>query len=106
MTTISIGTDIPTNINTLERLFFHAALTLNATIGATTFNLDGTNEGGRTPNITINRGRATGDGKEYAQIIAYIPIDERINNNGLNQRPWLYAEEISNNAYPSGYRAT
>jgi hypothetical protein len=106
MTTISIATDIPTNINTLERLFFHVALALNATIGAATFNLDGTNEGGRTPHITVNRGRATGNGDTYAQIIAYIPLDERIDNNGLNQRPWMYAEEISNNAYPSGYRAT
>ena len=106
MTTISIGTDIPTNINTLERLFFHVALTLNATIGATTFNLDGTADGGRTPHIVVNRGRASGNGKEYAQIVAYLPIDVRIDTNALNQRPWMYAEEISNNTYPSGYRAT
>ncbi|MDB9420478.1 hypothetical protein PN467_08070 [Microcystis aeruginosa CS-563/04] len=106
MTTIALSTDIPSNINTLERLFFHVSLALNATIGAATFNLDGTADGGRTPHISINRGRATGDGKEYAQIIAYIPVDARIDNNALNQRPWQYAEEISSNAYPIGYRAT
>jgi hypothetical protein len=34
----------------------------------------------------------------------YVPLDPQIDNNGLNQRPWMYAEEISNNPYPSGYR--
>ena len=106
MTTIVLATNIPTNINTLERLFFWNALALNATIGATAFNLDGTAEGGRTPHISISQGRASGDGKTYVQIIAYIPVDERINNNGLNQRPWQYASEISNNLFPSGYSST
>jgi hypothetical protein len=106
MTTIALSTDIPNNINTLERLFFHVSLALNATIGATTFNLDGTADGGRTPHISITEGRATGNGKKYSKIVAYIPLDERIDNNGLNQRPWMYAEEISNNLYPAGYRAT
>jgi hypothetical protein len=106
MTTIVRNNDIPENINTLERLMFHVALAMNATVGASTFNLDGTAEGGRTPYISINRGRATGDGEEYAQIIIYIPVDNRIDNNGLNQRPWMYAKEISNNAYPAGYRLT
>ncbi|MCU7243374.1 MAG: hypothetical protein NT917_09495 [Microcystis aeruginosa WS75] len=106
MTTIVLATNIPSNINTLERLFFWNSLALNATIGASTFNLDGTNEGGRTPYISINEGRATGDGKKYAQIIAYVPLDARIDNNGLNQRPWMYAEDISNNAFPAGYSAT
>jgi hypothetical protein len=103
MTTIVLATNIPSSINTLERLFFWNALAMNAAFGAATFNLDGTNEGGRTPHITINEGRATGDGKKYAQIIAYVPIDHRIDNNALNQRPWLYAEDISNNAFPTGY---
>jgi len=103
MTTIVLATNIPSSINTLERLFFWGALAMNAAFGSSTFNLDGTNEGGRTPYITINEGRATGDGKKYAQIIAYVPIDHRIDNNGLNQRPWLYAEDISNNAFPTGY---
>jgi hypothetical protein len=103
MTNIVLATNIPSSINTLERLFFWNALVMNATFGAATFNLDGTNEGGRTPHITINEGRATGDGKKYAQIIAYVPIDPRIDNNGLSQRPWLYAEDISNNAFPTGY---
>jgi hypothetical protein len=106
MTTIVRNNDIPENINTLERLFFHVALAMNATVGASTFNLDGTAEGGRTPYISINQGRATGDGETYAQIIAYIPLNPQISNNGLNQRPWMYANEISNNAYPAGYRLT
>ncbi|TRU49673.1 MAG: hypothetical protein EWV91_07285 [Microcystis aeruginosa Ma_QC_Ca_00000000_S207] len=106
MTAIVLASNIPSNITSLERLFFWAALVLNATIGASSFNLDGTNEGGRTPHISISEGRATGDGKKYAQIIAYIPLDERIDNNGLNQRPWMYAEDISGNAFPSGYSAT
>jgi hypothetical protein len=106
MTAIVLATNIPSNINTLERLFFWAALALNATIGSASFNLDGTNDGGRTPHVLINEGRATGDGKKYAQIIAYVPLDPRIDNNGLNQRPWMYAEDISSNAFPAGYSAT
>ena len=106
MTAIVLTTNIPSNINTLERLFFWNALALNATIGAHSFNLDGTNEGGRTPHISIHEGRATGDGKKYAQIIAYVPLDHRIDNNGLNQRPWMYAEDISSNAFASGYQST
>jgi len=106
MTTIVLSTNIPSAINTLERLFLWGALAMNATFGSATFNLDGTNEGGKTPHITINQGRATGDGKKYAQIIAYVPLDPRIDNNGLNQRPWMYAEDISSNAFPAGYSAT
>lgn len=106
MTTIVRNNDIPQNINTLERLVAHVLLALKATIGETTFNLDGTNEGGRTPHIAINMGEASGDGKLYLQAFVYIPMDTRIRNNGLNQRPWMYADEISNNAYPEGYRLT
>jgi hypothetical protein len=106
MTTIVLATNIPSNITSLERLFFWNALALNATIGAHSFNLDGTNEGGRTPHISIHEGRATGDGKKYAQIIAYVPLDARIDNNGLNQRPWMYAEDITSNVFPAGYSAT
>jgi hypothetical protein len=106
MTAIVLTTNIPSNINTLERLFFWNALALNATIGSHSFNLDGTNEGGRTPHISIDEGRATGDGKKYARIIAYLPLDPRIDNNGLNQRPWMYAEDISSNAFASGYQST
>jgi hypothetical protein len=106
MTAIVLATNIPSNINTLERLFFWNALVMNATFGAATFNLDGTNDGGRTPYISIDEGRAPGDGKKYARIIAYVPLDPRIDNNGLNQRPWMYAEDISSNAFPSGYQST
>ena len=106
MTTIVRNDDIPQNINTLERLTVHVVSALKATIGGSTFNLDGTNEGGRTPYVSINRGEASGDGELYFQAFIYIPLDAQINNNGLNQRPWMYAKEISNNAYPAGYRLT
>lgn len=106
MTTIVRNTDIPENINTLERMVFHNLLAIQATIGASTFNLDGTAEGGRTPYISVNQGRATGDGLMYVQGIIYLPVDEQIFTNGLNQRPWMYAREISNNPYPAGYRLT
>lgn len=106
MTTIVRNDDIPQNINTLERLIVHTLSALKATIGSTTFNLDGTNEGGRTPYITINKGTATGDGVMYFQAFVYIPLNPQIENDGLNQRPWMYANEISNNAYPAGYRLT
>lgn len=43
MTTIVRNDDIPQNINTLERLTVHVISALKATIGSTTFNLDGTN---------------------------------------------------------------
>ena len=106
MTIIARNTDIPENINTLERLIVHNLLAFKAAIGNTTFNLDGTNEGGRTPYITVNQGTATGDGKLYFQAFVYIELNPQISNNGLNQRPWMYAEEASNNAYPAGYRLT
>lgn len=106
MTTIVRNNDIPENINTLERLTVHVLSALKATIGNSTFNLDGTAEGGRTPYVTINKGVAAGDGQMYFQAFLYIPLDERIDNNGLSQRPWMYAEEISNNAFPAGYRLT
>ena len=53
MTTIVRNDDIPQNINTLERLIVHSLLALKATVGGATFNLDGTNVGGRTPHVTI-----------------------------------------------------
>ena len=104
MTTIARNTDIPENINTLERLIVHTLSALKATIGNTGFNLDGSAEGGRTPYVTINKGTATGDGRLYFQAFVYIPLNSLIENNGSSQRPWMYAEEISNNAYPAGYR--
>jgi len=106
MTTIVRNNDIPENINTLERLVVHVVSALKATIGNTTFNLDGTNEGGRTPYVSVNTGEASGDGELYLQAIVYIPLDKLIRNNGSNQRPWMYAKEISNNVYPAGYRLT
>jgi len=106
MTTIVRNDDIPQNINTLERLIVHSLLALKATVGGATFNLDGTNVGGRTPHVTILNGEASGDGKLYFQSFVYIELNPQIQNNGLNQRPWMYAEEISNNAYPAGYRLT
>lgn len=106
MTTIVRNDDIPQNINTLERLVVHTLSALKATIGNATFNLDGTNEGGRTPFITTNQGEASGDGVLYFQAFVYVPLDTLIRNDGLNQRPWMYAKEISNNAYPQGYRLT
>ncbi|MCZ8249498.1 hypothetical protein [Microcystis sp. LE19-195.1E] len=104
MTTIVRNDDIPQNINTLERLIVHSISALKATVGGATFNLDGTNVGGRTPYVTITMGEASGDGELYFQSFVYIPLNPQIKNNGLNQRPWMYAEEISNNPYPSGYR--
>lgn len=106
MTTIVRNDDIPQNINTLERLTIHVLSALKATIGNTTFNLDGSAEGGRTPFVSINKGVAPGDGRQFFQAIVYIPLNPQIDNNGLNQRPWMYAEEISNNPYPPGYRLT
>lgn len=106
MTTIVTSTDIPSNINTLERLIVHVVSALKATIGNSTFNLDGTSEGGRTPYVTALQGEASGDGELYFQAFIYIPLDKQIRNNGLNQRPWMYGNEISNNAYPAGYRLT
>lgn len=107
MTTIVPSTDIPSNINTLERLTVHVLLALKATIGSSTFNLDGTPENGRTPYVTVRQGEASsGDEELYFQAFVYIPLDKQINNDGLNQRPWMYAQEISNNAYPAGYRLT
>lgn len=104
MTAIIRNDDIPQNINTLERLTVHVLSALKATIGNTTFNLDGSAEGGRTAYITISKGVAVGDGRQFFQAVVYVPLDPQIDNNGLNQRPWMYAEEISNNPYPSGYR--
>ncbi|TRU97595.1 MAG: hypothetical protein EWV75_08805 [Microcystis wesenbergii Mw_QC_S_20081001_S30D] len=106
MTTIVRNDDIPSNINTLERLTVHVVSALKATIGNSTFNLDGTNEGGRTPYVTTNMGEASGDGELYFQAFLYVPLDKLIRNNGSNQRSWMYAKEISNNVYPSGYRLT
>lgn len=106
MTTIVRNDDIPQNINTLERLIVHNLLAFRAAIGNTTFNLDGTSEGGRTPYITVNQGYATGDENLYFQSFVYIRLDPQISNNGLNQRPWMYALEASSNAYPAGYRLT
>lgn len=106
MTTIVTSTDIPSNINTLERLIVHVVSALKATIGNSTFNLDGTSEGSRTPYVTALQGEASGDGMLYFQAFVYIPLDPLIRNNGSNQRPWMYAKEISNNAYPAGYRLT
>jgi hypothetical protein len=107
MTAITLSSNIPTNINTLERLLAHSLMALKATIGNTTFNLDGTEVGGRTPYITLNTGEATaGDGNLYLQSFLYLPLNPQIRNNGLNQRPWMYANEISNNAYPTGYNLT
>lgn len=107
MTALTIASNIPTNINTLERLIAHSLMALKATIGNSVFNLDGTETGGRTPFITLNTGEATaGDGNLYLQAFVYIPLNPQIRNNGLNQRPWMYANEISNAAYPTGYNVT
>ncbi|MBE9264088.1 hypothetical protein IQ224_18715 [Microcystis sp. LEGE 00066] len=107
MTTIVLASNIPSNINTLERLIAHQLMALKATIGNTTFNLDSTEKGGRTPYITLNTGEATeGDGQLYLQAFVYLPLDTQIRNNALNQRPWMYAKEISNNNYPAGYNLT
>ena len=107
MTALTISSNIPTNINTLERLIAHSLMALKATIGNSVFNLDSTEAGGRTPYITLNTGEATaGDGNLYLQAFVYIPLNPQIRNNGLNQRPWMYANEISNAAYPTGYNLT
>lgn len=107
MTTIVTSTDIPSNINTLERLLMHVVLAAKATIGASTFNLDGSPTGSRTPFITTRQGDAVGgDEQLYFQAFIYLPLDNKIENNQLNQRPWMYANEISNNVYPAGYRLT
>lgn len=106
MTTIVLATDLPSNVNTLERLIYHNALAFRETIGNSTFNLDATTNP-QQPYITITQGYAnTGDKQLYASIFCYLPLDTRIATNELNQRPWMYAKEASNNAYPIAYRAT
>lgn len=97
--------DIPTNINTLERVIFHNALALQAAIGSATFNLDN-GEGSQTLYCTINKGPVPTIGKQMVYVGIYLPLDSDIDSDAKNQRPWMYAEEISNNAYPVAFRAS
>lgn len=100
--TTSTANDYPSAINTLERMLFHNVLTLQATIGQATFNLDnGLNA--VTPFLTMNLGRAA-DKKLYAQTVLYLPVSDTIYSDN-SVRPWMHALEISDNAYPTAYKS-
>jgi hypothetical protein len=105
MTAIAWGAtpSVPTNINTLERLLFHSTSAAQAAWGGLTFKLDDNNP--QVPWITMSDGYVLAQAKKLVKVELYLPINGQIDNNGLNQRPWMYAEEISNNAYPAGFNA-
>jgi hypothetical protein len=103
MTAITVASDIPNNINTLERLILHNARCLENVIGGATFNLDG-GPNARNPYVTIVSSPARGDGLDYTAIYIFLPMDPTFRSG--TARPWMYANEISNNAYPAAFRAT
>jgi hypothetical protein len=107
MTTITLTgstPDVPTNINTLERLLAHNVLAAGAIFGNATFNLDN-GEGSATPYIQNDIGFVNPIKTYMMRTLLYLPINPDIYSNALNQRPWNYANEVTNNAYLAAYRA-
>lgn len=102
MTTINVGTgDIPSNINTLERLILWGGLlasTINPTLSA--------NE---VPNAAGERMFQFGiftdaSNVERALVRASIPIDSAYRSDN-SKKLWMFANEASNIVVPASYKS-
>lgn len=99
MTALNISTDIPSSINSLEKLAMWTGIAL-ATINPSNRVLINANETGRQAEYTVYPG---GDNEVYysTRIIVRLAPDYSYND---SIRLWENAQDISNTALPAGLK--
>jgi hypothetical protein len=100
MTALVIGTDIPTNINTVEKLAFWVA-TLLAQINPTAQILENPNDTQFVCRVFQFRAQ---DGSRRLLIRISLPVSDLLDTD-LTTKPWQKALEISSTAIPAGFKA-
>lgn len=106
MTVMGIGANeqTPQDLNTLERRLLYYALAAKATLAGKTFNLDN-GDNSEVLHVDVQKSYVIPAKKEMMRVVMYLFVDPRIDSNELDQEPWKYAEEITNNDFAPGYVA-
>jgi hypothetical protein len=101
MTTINLATNLPSDVNTLEKLSLHNLLCLEALYGNLTFPA---NLNDRQAFLITSQIAKAYDGKHYQQFVVHFELDSaELLSGATDKKPWHLAKEWGNIAYPSTF---
>lgn len=102
MTAITLSSDLPSELITLEKLTYHNCLALNVLYSNQQIALNNDNK--QFPKADIKTGRAL-DGKLYSVVTLAFEVDESIViSNPTNKKPWMAAMDWGSVSYPVAFK--
>ncbi len=102
MTTITLSSDLPSELITLEKLAYHNCLALNFLYSNQQIALNEDNK--QFSKSNIQTGRAL-DGKLYSVVTLVFEVDEVIvQSNPTNKKPWMAAMDWGAVAIPAAFK--